>query len=938
MTAAQMLAMGGFPDTPEGREAFYNEFPDESTFMARYGGHMAMGGLTNKVAFPQQPVENKFYSEGFRPSVPFGFYQDGGLTNEVAFPQQPVADKFYNSGWKPNVPFGFYEEGGLTNEIAFPQQPVDAWIHARTPYVPSYNVGGALPGGANEMPCFQCGGRMQDGGSANSGTQYGGFVGMDAPLTMRMGGTKKKLSKKKAGGKVDGIDQEEYISGLTNTVITTIQDNVTPFLYKAAEEKMNNMQGNDVDPTYAQYGVSTGYSNPYFDQADTSFQPYNLQNQANRKMMNNELKQYDKIADTASNNFFTGLGNKVIEKATDLFAPTAAYGGRLKKFQGDIGGSQVDTKADFEAYMKRIQDEAKKAYYERDPSQTDLGANFYVNPSTGQVTRTAATPSVNQDDAFRKYFTEYMDRRFGAAPNYQQTNNYGYPGYNYNVKFSGNRNERKNLQDFFAKNNFLDTQLKAIDVQNRTGLARFLGMKDPKRFRLEFSSNPGTVQNRLGQIERVPYRETKTVDQVNQSAVDSAPYTGMGSLNYSAPIDRSKVSIKFGNPELTPVPTLGYPTLPMPKQDNLQIINTKYPKVKRNKNFNPDIEQAKQFWDLREPSPRDQEIQNQFINEFMPNYGRPYVGEEFIRTSEGTQFMPKQIPGWGTPESWSDDYKSPNQFPSSSSIQDRVNNVFGNTNIDDFFTVDNLDLKTLSGLPGAYKGKTPDQIKEMLKNDPDEVGRLFEIGLGVKGKKYGGLPKAQLGLDSLSTTSAFDTNPWSVDNPSTVYNTASSVYGEPETYTIDPNQVVTDPLSGTSPNQKNIGVDIKKRKQIDTGNIARKAMNYMRALTAIGNIDDTEALREKVDQSYNADKVFGSVPANIVGIGDYGVGPGQQYGMFRPPFTGQVVQKPGIQSYNASYGGSYEFGGMYEEGGEYYLDQKQIADILANGGTIEYLD
>ncbi len=112
----------------------------------------------------------------------------------------------------------------------------------------------------------------------------------------------------------------------------------------------------------------------------------------------------------------------------------------------------------------------------------------------------------------------------------------------------------------------------------------------------------------------------------------------------------------------------------------------------------------------------------------------------------------------------------------------------------------------------------------------------------------------------------------------------------------------------------------------------------MRALTAIGNIDDTEALREKVDQSYNADKVFGSVPANIVGIGDYGVGPGQQYGMFRPPFTGQVVQKPGIQSYNASYGGSYEFGGMYEEGGEYYLDQKQIADILANGGTIEYLD
>lgn len=73
MTAKQMLALGGFPDTDQGRAAFYAENPTKEAFMKKY----AKGGNT-ELAFPQAPDSNQFYNIGVLPNFPGPYYAGGG--------------------------------------------------------------------------------------------------------------------------------------------------------------------------------------------------------------------------------------------------------------------------------------------------------------------------------------------------------------------------------------------------------------------------------------------------------------------------------------------------------------------------------------------------------------------------------------------------------------------------------------------------------------------------------------------------------------------------------------------------------------------------------------------------------------------------------------------------------------------------------------------
>ena len=104
------------------------------------------------------PSGRNFYNPN-----PMSKYYKGG----IAFPQQPTAgdtkgqqeSEFYSPNWIPPGPVGFYEHGG----IAYPQLPTEDYFFSGSPWMPHYEMGG-LPGGANNMPCYECGGYMENGG------------------------------------------------------------------------------------------------------------------------------------------------------------------------------------------------------------------------------------------------------------------------------------------------------------------------------------------------------------------------------------------------------------------------------------------------------------------------------------------------------------------------------------------------------------------------------------------------------------------------------------------------------------------------------------------------------------------------------------------------------------------------------------------------------
>jgi hypothetical protein len=148
MNAAQMLAAAGEPNTTAGRAKFHQRFPSKAAFDAWYTPKKEYGGgLTDGIAFPQQPVASYAY---------------GGDS----------AKQFFAPNYMPfNGPVGFYEHGGMTNEIAFPQQPTEHINFSAFPWKPKYDMGG-LPGGSNDMPCLECGGNMAYGGYM----QPGGYV------------------------------------------------------------------------------------------------------------------------------------------------------------------------------------------------------------------------------------------------------------------------------------------------------------------------------------------------------------------------------------------------------------------------------------------------------------------------------------------------------------------------------------------------------------------------------------------------------------------------------------------------------------------------------------------------------------------------------------------------------------------------------------------
>jgi hypothetical protein len=119
----------------------------------------------------------------------------------------------------------------------------------------------------------------------------------------------------------------------------------------------------------------------------------------------------------------------------------------------------------------------------------------------------------------------------------------------------------------------------------------------------------------------------------------------------------------------------------------------------------------------------------------------------------------------------------------------------------------------------------------------------------------------------------------------------------------------------------------------------------------ISGVDTVSALlRQKemrdLEQGFRrntlADNVFMSAsPANRIGSRGRYVQTGMGSGMMDPQNMTPIYEPGANYDFSnpyVAYGGSYAYGGAYQEGGEYELSQDEINYIMANGGSITYID
>lgn len=271
------------------------------------------------IAFPTQPTQKQFFNFGKVPQGPVGFYMNGGInTDGLAFPQQPTEKIFFSAfPWNPK-----YAHGGLPE--AFPQQPPQNIFFSGAPFTPEYNLGGA--------PCYECGGKMEDGGVSgfhmmSDGSMMmnedmqgeyksGGWIqkatkGMrtDKPCTgPKFGGptcppgskrynlakTFRAMAKKAMGGESgDGVDQDDYTGNMTNAFMSTIKNNTMMNIADQASQDVSNM--------YAQDGGNFGG----MSMEDYGFNPDMMNNQMYQdkynQMMNNQQQAGQNFFDQSMN-------------------------------------------------------------------------------------------------------------------------------------------------------------------------------------------------------------------------------------------------------------------------------------------------------------------------------------------------------------------------------------------------------------------------------------------------------------------------------------------------------------------------------------------------------------------------------------------------------------------------------------------------------------
>ena len=154
--------------------------------------------------------------------------------------------------------------------------------------------------------------------------------------------------------------------------------------------------------------------------------------------------------------------------------------------------------------------------------------------------------------------------------------------------------------------------------------------------------------------------------------------------------------------------------------------------------------------------------------------------------------------------------------------------------------------------------------------------------------------------------------------------------------TTDPNQTKDNKITsldfGDPSNDDLIAQDVENRRKFNGVNFDTKLNMGLDAFTGgMRGLDQAKQQNEMYANNFNADSLYGA--STNKDKGDY-VAYGQQTGMFRPNETGQETM--GRFAYGQS--GGYMQEGGYAEGDVVDMTEEELAEFLANGGQVEYLN
>lgn len=129
-------------------------------------------------------------------------------------------------------------------------------------------------------------------------------------------------------------------------------------------------------------------------------------------------------------------------------------------------------------------------------------------------------------------------------------------------------------------------------------------------------------------------------------------------------------------------------------------------------------------------------------------------------------------------------------------------------------------------------------------------------------------------------------------------------------------------------NDQSARLDINQSRRYNPEEVVNWSLAGVDVLTNMFNQDDRNAAKKREQELYGAENNFLTRPGGD--RGEYG-----QTGMY----TGEFVpnQMTPVQ-FSGKGPSQYKCGGQYEEGGEYEMTEEELAEFIANGGEVEYID
>lgn len=909
-----------------------------------------------------------------------------------AFPQQPTSQEFFAQGWIPPGPVGFYMHGGTHLPEAFPQQVPANYFFAGVPWQPHFEMGGGLPGGANNIPCMECGGQhMQQGGAMNVPVTYGNVtidadpavepVRFDSPFYS----TNKDYEAMayRAGVPLGKNPTPNQLSNIQSMLsVHQDPDNKGSFIqtWAPGAERENNIakwiqeqgqiwhQNHPPKPSFKSggnwiqdatksikargtEGVCTGdkFGGPT---CPPGSKRYNLA----KTFKAMAKKQYGGTADAnldagqddpakkqaaifmnaLKNNTMLSLSNDAIDASIDYFNPQgnpmAQYGMSMLDYGFNPNANRMYAdKADYMANQE-TQSFNNFANASNFLAQT---ANPYMKFKQINGNKWMENGGDNlgyyNPDGSRKMSETGRERTY--SPSNSSSNFPYYFGPNFNPL-----NDYTNLQ---FTNNYTPNLFPTGTNSNNTG--NNTGEVIPNTNRS--SSNTPTetkVNSSQPNLQRSYENECESLFNT-QAEVDACVRQKMGipatsnNTNQGASQGNNQGYVpNYYTPESnttqwTPQgqqmgyygyqPSAGMQYFPMNANPYMKWNTQGYPMPSIGYNPNTYLRDFEYRGRLIGQGPRK-------VSMTFRTYYDPTTGET-MQVPEGStpgtpgynpanpQNLQNSQPTYLTPK----ERQERDQTRKGTSLQNRLRNL--GQNVQEYFNKPAPYTGTLNtGVPSNQSVFNPGTEVPVTTNA--DWSEQFRLG-SLPGQRYGGY-KAQGGIEVQGTSMMPD---YSWDYNQSPFGDSPSTALQPELITVNQN---TDPANNNPliPKPKELSyfdtkVVGKGRRGYDREALANWTIAGIQGATALANARERRKAEEDAQRMTLADNQFYAAPANRMGrMGEYDM----NLGYFMPNQMG-VIQQPGQIAMN---GGYKQMGGIVE------LDQDEIDYILANGGSIEYLD